>query len=379
MRASYNCCISELLRRLMCVALLQKWPLLPSFTFPLETMPCAVQVVSSIMHNNKVYITPLAEDDCDAHDVSRQVLVYSLTEIERRWSMLPRVPEEKPAPSYNAEATIINGRITLVGGRNAGTNEITNVLSTWNEVNRQWEESDLTPMPTKRLSSSVCHHDNFLLVAGGVVDDEIVTFDNTVDVYNFSSKHWSSPEALNLPVPKLRSSHVVVFEEYVYLIGGATTFPAPPERGENQYNPHAWRALWSDVKSVAEAADKQGAHTAAEEPSKEVKSVWRAIAAPPVVRPTVVSCKDSLLLVGGVKDGKPRSNIYEFIDGKNIEGKVGSWRLVGNMSVGRYRHAVVPVGSRGTVLFVAGGCVESKPSGMEKHLESSCTELVTLL
>ena len=129
MRSLYNCCISESLRRLLRVALLQKWPLLPSFTFPLETMPCAVQVVSSIMHSNKVYITPLAEDDCDEYDVSRQVLVYSLTETEerRRWSILPRVPEEKPAPSYNAEATIINGRITLVGGRNAGTNEITNV------------------------------------------------------------------------------------------------------------------------------------------------------------------------------------------------------------------------------------------------------------
>ena len=372
MRASYNCCISELSCKIMCVTLLQNWPFLPSFTVSLEAMPCAAQVVSSVMHNNKVYITPLAEADYDAHDVTRQVLVYSLTETEGRWSMLPRVP------SYNAKATVINGRITLVGGRDAGTNKITNVLPTWNEVNHQWEKSDLTPMPTKRLASGVCHHDNFLLVAGGVVD-EIGKVDNTVDVYNFSSKHWSTPEALNLPVPKLRSSHVVIFEEYVYLIGGATTWPAPPERGESQYNPHAWRALWSDVKSVAEAADKQGAHTAAEEPSKEVKSVWRAIAAPPVVRPTVVSCKDSLLLVGGAKDGKPQSSIYEFIDGKNIEGKVGSWRLVGNMSVGRYRHAVVPVGSRGTALFVAGGCVQSKPSGKEKHVESSYTELVTLL
>ena len=87
------------------------------------------------------------------------------------------------------------------------------------------------------------------------------------------------------------------------------------EKGETQHNPHAWRALWSDVKqavSKAGAAVKQGAHTrgAEEEPSKEMESMWKRIADPPVLRPTVVCYEDFLMAVGGVKGGTPQEGIY---------------------------------------------------------------------
>ena len=222
------------------------------------------------------------------------------------------------------------------------------------------------------------------------MDDEVSELVNTIDVYNFSSKCWSTPEALDLRIDKLRSPHVVVFKEYVYVIGGSTTYPTLPEKGEGQCNHDAWRARWSDVKEAVaineaiEAAVKQGAqtHTAGKKPSKEVKSVWRKIADPPVVRPTVVSCESFLLLTGGVKDGIPQEGIYKFsvekdVDKMNIDG-CGSWMLVGNMSVGRYLHAVVPLGSHGTTLFIAGGSVLSSPDEIERHKESSSSELVIL-
>lgn len=125
------------------------------------------------------------------------------------------------------------------------------------------------------------------------MDDKAKTLVNTVDVYNFSSKCWSSPRALDLWIDQLRSPHVVVFKEYVYIISGTTTYPTLPEKGEGgQCNHNAWRARWSDVnKDVtideAEAAVKQGAqtHAAGKKPSKEVKNVWLKIADPPVVRP----------------------------------------------------------------------------------------------
>ena len=93
--------------------------------------------------------------------VSRQVLVLSCYEGEGTWSTLPKDPKQKPAPNYNAPLTVINGRITLVGGRDAETGKITGILSTWHEKKRQWENSYPRPMPTKRLVSSVCHCHNF--------------------------------------------------------------------------------------------------------------------------------------------------------------------------------------------------------------------------
>ena len=106
--------------------------------------------------------------------------------------------------------------------------------------------------------------DNLLLVVRGVVDDKVRMLVNTVDVYDFSSNRWYTPEALDLPIAQLRSPHVVIFKEYVYVIGGATAYPAPPEKGEAQYNRYAWRALWSDVKEAVSRAGATvilGAHT----------------------------------------------------------------------------------------------------------------------
>ena len=359
-----------------------------SFITSLEPMPCKLQVVSAILHDNKVYITGLAsvnegennEDPGD--DTKRQVQVYLQREEKRVvarkkriWSTLPE------APNYNAPVTVINGLITLVGGRDAETTNITNVLSSWHEEKRQWEPSNPPQMRTKRLESGVCHYDNLLLVVGGIVDNKKPKPVNTADVYNFRSKNWSTPEELVLPISQLRSPQVAVFKEYVYVIGGAITYPAPPEHGDAQYNPEAWRARWSDVKEAVNDAEAKERHTskaAVPQSFKGVQSVWENITNPPARRPTVVSCEDSLMLVGGVKDGIPQEGIYKFIDGNNVDGKVGSWKQVGSMSVGRYRHAAVPVGSCGATLLVAGGYVLGDPKGQEKHKRSPSTELVAL-
>lgn len=64
-------------------------------------------------------------------------------------------------------------------------------------------------MPTVRLASGVCHYDTLILVVGKVVGDKEGKLVKTVDVYNFSSKKWSTPKALDLPVALL-SHHVYI-------------------------------------------------------------------------------------------------------------------------------------------------------------------------
>ena len=328
----------------------------------LPPMPVDLQVISSILLENKVYVTGIATDY-----VSRHVLVFSLA--EGRWFTL------KAAPNYNAPMAVIDGHVTLIGGRESAE-KLTNVLYSWFEEGDEWKQI-VPPMPKASLESGVFHHDGLLLVVGGIVDVNQTEPINTVDVYNFTKGHWRTIEALELP-KGLRSPHVVIFKKYVYLIGGGTTFPAPPEEGEQQYNLEAWRAPWSDVKkAVSEAEDEYTA--AGLGPIKRVKkNVWRSIADSPVVRPTVVSCTDSLMLVGGAIGGKPQKGIHEFTEGKNDDGKVGSWKRVWNMSVGRYRHAVVPLGSRGATLFIAGGFVEGDPLSDERHEKTTSTEFVAL-
>ena len=340
----------------------------------LPPMPVDLQVISSILLEQKVYITGIATE---LEPESYCVQVYSLN--ESRWSKL------KVAPNYNAPIAAINGRITLIGGR-ISENSITNGVYSWFQEEDKWK-SIIPSMPKARLVSGICHHEGLLLVMGGVEDTTQTEPVDTVVVYNFSENRWVTVRALQLP-KGLRSPHVVMFKEHVYLIGGGTTYPAPPQHGVDQYNQEAWRARWSVVKeAVIEAEDtpKQGEHTRAadEEPSKRVKSVWRKIAAPPVLRPTVVSSKEYLMAVGGVsRGGWPQSGFYAFIDDRKDDEKnvdcCGSWKLMGNMSVGRYRHAVVPLGSLGAILFIAGGYVLDNPVLDEGHAKTAFVELVAL-
>ena len=161
---------------------------------------------------------------------------------------------------------------------------------------------------------------------------------------------------------ELRSHHLVVFDEYIYVIGGAFVHPSKCGNGDQQFNGKAWRARWSDVKN------------AVKQPSREMQSVWKLIAAPPVLRPTVVVYKGFLLSIGGVVGEEPQKDIYKFVDGE------ADWMKVGEMKMGRYRHGVVPgpVESCGITLFVVGGYVQSAPVGDENNEKTASAQIVFL-
>ena len=314
-------------------------------------MPVELQVTSSVLLEGKVYVTGIANKEPRKDDTTLQVQVYSLEKAE--WSKLPR------ASIYNARLVVMDGRITLIGGRSVKTKNITDVQATWFEEEGQWKESR---MNTRRLETGVCQYDNLLLVTGGVMDgaeEGKTTVVNTVNVYNCISKTWTTPQGLELPV-ELRSHHLIVFEEYIYVIGGA--FEHPYGNGDKQFNGQAWRARWSDVKN------------AVKQPSKMTQSVWMPIVAPPVLRPTVVAYKGFLLSIGGVVGEEPQKDIYKFVD-------AGShWMKVGEMKMGRYRHGVVPgpVESCGITLFVVGGYVWGSPKG-DEHIEKTSSAQIVFL
>ena len=324
-------------------------------TINLPPMPVELKVISSVLLKGKVYITGIANEEPSEDDTTLQVQVYSLEKA--KWSTLPR------ATIYNSRLVVMDGRITLIGGRSVKTKNITDVQATWFEEEGQWKESR---MNTRRLESGVCQYDNLLLVTGGVMDAEEegkTTVVNTVNVYNCSSEDWTTLQALELPV-ELRSHHLVVFEEYIYVIGGAFVHPFERGNGEKQLNGQAWRARWSDVKN------------AVKQPSKVMQSVWIPIEAPPVLCPTVVVYKGFLLTIGGVVGEKPQKGIYMFVDGDADS----HWMKVGEMKKGRYRHGVVPgpVESRGITLFVVGGYVQSSPEGDEDNVKTSSAQIVFL-
>ena len=275
----------------------------------LPPMPIELQVISSALLNDKIYISGIATEK---EEGSSQVQVYSLSESE--WSKLPK------APNHNAPIADVNGRITMIGGREGKVKKSkpTGILSTWCkkestgvytvpskrkdsdvdclsatfETQGEWMQT-LPPMPSTRVASGVCYHNNLLLVSGGFdkrrEGNKEFRIVDTVFVYNFSTQRWSAPQDLKLPIA-LRSHHLVLCGQYVYLMGGAYIFPIICEDVKH-FNSKAWRAKWTDV---LEAIKRNLTELAAK------LDVWTPIAGPPGIRSTVVSCNNCLLSVGGI-------------------------------------------------------------------------------
>ena len=73
---------------------------------------------------------------------------------DQKWTAISDIPH------YHCRADIIQGHLTLIGGKDAVTGKDTGKLSTY--VNDHWEEI-YPPMPTPRFWLGVVLEDNLLI------------------------------------------------------------------------------------------------------------------------------------------------------------------------------------------------------------------------
>ena len=134
-------------------------------------------------------------------DVQRAQLVQVYDTITAEWTTLP------PSPIYYSESTLVNGQLTLIGGRDASTGEITNSAITWDEGKKQWFPK-VRPMPTKRVGPCIIHCNNLVLVAGGKASDNKTLLDS-VDVFNMGTFQWTTSSSFKLPLPMVEMRHSI--------------------------------------------------------------------------------------------------------------------------------------------------------------------------
>ena len=107
------------------------------------------------------------------------------------WSTLPH------SPQYNSKGVAINSKLVLIGGYEAASEGVTNLVSTW--TGQGWQQ-DLPPMPTKRVRPGVTTYHTFVVVAGGLAEDE-QTLLSSIDILNITTRQWWTPANLQLPWP----------------------------------------------------------------------------------------------------------------------------------------------------------------------------------
>ena len=215
----------------------------------------------------------------------------------------------------------VNDELTSVGGsysNKLGTQKNSNKIYYY--ANGKWVEKS-PPMPTKRSNCAAVYSNHVLVVAGGDRNDSKLT---TVEVYNNSSKQWSSVGSLPFPMSS----------------------PSVSICGGNLYV-HARETL-SDVVAVVRCSLLALAF------STPMAIIWDTQTASLSVKNfSLVSVNDCLLAIGGESPTRHRSNaIYQYNSIFN------SWHIISHLSIARSQCPIAVFTSK---LLVVGGSLGSQP------------------
>ena len=115
--------------------------------------------------------------------------VYDLDKAT--WTKLP------PAPQYCSGAAAINNKLVLIGGFEASSHTITNMVSMW--TGQGWQQ-DIPVMPTKKFRPGVTTYNTYVIVARGRAEDD-QTLLSCIDVLNTTTWQWYTPANLQLLRP----------------------------------------------------------------------------------------------------------------------------------------------------------------------------------
>ena len=252
------------------------------------------------------------------------VQVYNIDKAT--WTQLP------PAPQYHSEAAAIDNVLVLIAGREASSNTITNMVSSWS--GQVWEQN-IPALPTKRVRPGVMTYGTYVIVAGGKAEDK-KTLLSSIDILDTTTRQWRSPANLQLPRPMFGiqmtvcATHMYVFSAARY---GVTNETYTTSRS-------VWQLPVNTLVKVIENEDRSPLQWAGTAPTLFYTSALLQHTAHP-------------LAVGGDDDSyKPAPNIAVYDPRSN------KWSTVGQLLEPRVRCTVVSL-SRDTFM-VCGGCSDAR-------------------
>ncbi len=101
--------------------------------------------------------------------------IYQYTPSSDAWTEFPN------AMILTCGILALNGKLVVVGSDG---------VLTWNSEAREWINSNYPSIPTKRTMSGVVSYKNYIIVAGGYLDDKLLQSTTTVEVLDTDSGNW---------------------------------------------------------------------------------------------------------------------------------------------------------------------------------------------
>ena len=247
---------------------------------------------------------------------ARAVMVYDIYDDEMN--------ELPPLDYVFYGMTAHNSQLVVVGGWHHSSYKNTNKLSVWDTERSVWTHP-YPPMTIPSTESSVISYDRFIIVVGGIGEDDRCIA--RVQVLDTTNRRWYQTTPLPEPCVHLTSC---VIRNMVYLLGGWIRDVITP-------NEHVLSVSLDKLISNA-VSPSTGA----------TPSPWSTLEDLPVILSTALALQGSLLAVGGLWS----SAIYAYQPSSK------SWVKVGDLPREQRKSgcAILPNGE----LLVAGGRYEEK-------------------
>ena len=281
-------------------------------------LPSPMFAASAVLHKENIYVMAGAAPQNDAYDY-----VFSYNINTNEWSRLPSPGH------YMGILQILDDKLTVIGGMDNATDEVTNKVSTFNNNSNNWS-SHFPDLLEPRCKPGVLIHEDHVIVLGGVIDDKGTNHDD-IEVLNLTQPfHWVKSN-IKLPQAMFALSPTISYDQ-LYIVGYSTSgsrsstayhipvdpiissIAQPSTSGQSvDWNklpdaPHYDTALLphSYPPVIIGGGDIQGVPTSDVAILDAMKSKWNRLASLSTARSCVAVVPishDSILVIGGTKGG----------------------------------------------------------------------------
>ena len=252
----------------------------------------------------------------DALDEETYNCVYIYDINSNHWDSLPN-------PGQNRGILqIINGKLTIIGGRDHTTRKITNKVTTY--INNSWRNYHPNMLKARGLPGVVTHLD-YVIVAGGALDNN--TNSDDIELLNYKqSSHWvivkmKLPEAMYGP-------SLTISNDLLYIVGYTRT--------RDRINA-AYCVLACSIFSAStiQFTSNQTAH-------------WTELPPVPHYSTAIIPNSCPPVIIGG-------DNIKGFptVDIRALDETRNSWKRIASLTTAKSATAVVPINN--VSILVIGG------------------------
>ena len=309
-----------------------KWTQLADLPVPLHDAYVAVC-------DKKVYVAGGISPDKDAMN---QVYVYDTN--TDHWGQLP------PLDHYSGIPHIINGKVTIIGGRLSVTKKRTNKVSTFDEESQTWT-SYYPDLQLVRNKPGVTSHLEHIIVAGGTrsvaEDDDTPVVQDDIEVLNWIENSQWRKVSIKLPIP-MYGFRPIISDDHLLIVG--------------YYS--------KDITCVNDVIKIPVANITASV-DNHAPAKWIQMTAPDYWYTALVPSSSPPVIIGGRdhrdKGGAPTVDIKMY----NKSNK--SWKIIGSLSSARCSAVVATVSSN--AILVIGGYTKG---GTSANAKSSSLTLVEL-